>query len=203
MKKLLLYILILLFSHIAFPILADQLSIKGYPRIIDGDTIEIDETKIRFHGIDAPEIKQKCIDENENFWLCGIKAKKALIEIIGSNQVRCEGTKRDRYNRLIAKCYIKNKDIESLMVINGWAVAYIKYSLDYISEENQARENKVGIWNGKFIVPNEWRKQLKKKDNVSSDKCCKICRKGKACGNSCINRNYTCRKPIGCACNAN
>lgn len=31
--------------------------------------------------------------------------------------------------------------------------------------------------------------------------CCKICRKGKACGNSCINRNYTCRKPPGCACN--
>ena len=31
--------------------------------------------------------------------------------------------------------------------------------------------------------------------------CCKICRKGKACGNSCISRRYTCRKPPGCACN--
>lgn len=30
--------------------------------------------------------------------------------------------------------------------------------------------------------------------------CCKICRKGKACGNSCINRSYTCTKPPGCAC---
>ena len=30
--------------------------------------------------------------------------------------------------------------------------------------------------------------------------CCKICRKGKACGNSCINRNYTCHQPPGCAC---
>ncbi len=30
--------------------------------------------------------------------------------------------------------------------------------------------------------------------------CCKICRKGKACGNSCINVNYTCRQPPGCAC---
>ena len=31
--------------------------------------------------------------------------------------------------------------------------------------------------------------------------CCKICKKGKACGDTCINKNYTCRKPPGCACN--
>ncbi|WP_110599775.1 hypothetical protein [Salinicola lusitanus] len=30
--------------------------------------------------------------------------------------------------------------------------------------------------------------------------CCKVCRKGKACGNSCISRNYTCHQPEGCAC---
>ena len=32
--------------------------------------------------------------------------------------------------------------------------------------------------------------------------CCKICTRGKACGNSCINLSYTCRQPPGCACNA-
>lgn len=31
--------------------------------------------------------------------------------------------------------------------------------------------------------------------------CCRVCRTGKACGNSCINQNYTCRQPPGCACN--
>jgi|GEM_PF-3332150 len=30
--------------------------------------------------------------------------------------------------------------------------------------------------------------------------CCKVCRKGKACGNSCISRSYSCSKPPGCAC---
>ncbi len=30
--------------------------------------------------------------------------------------------------------------------------------------------------------------------------CCKVCRKGKACGNSCISRSYTCHKGPGCAC---
>ena len=32
--------------------------------------------------------------------------------------------------------------------------------------------------------------------------CCKICTKGKACGNSCIHQSYTCHKGRGCACNA-
>ena len=31
--------------------------------------------------------------------------------------------------------------------------------------------------------------------------CCKICKKGKACGNSCISRSKTCHKGPGCACN--
>lgn len=30
--------------------------------------------------------------------------------------------------------------------------------------------------------------------------CCKVCSKGKACGNSCISRSYTCHQPPGCAC---
>lgn len=32
-------------------------------------------------------------------------------------------------------------------------------------------------------------------------KCCKICRKGKACGDSCISKDKTCHKGKGCACN--
>ena len=30
--------------------------------------------------------------------------------------------------------------------------------------------------------------------------CCKICTKGKACGNSCIQKSKTCHKGRGCAC---
>lgn len=30
--------------------------------------------------------------------------------------------------------------------------------------------------------------------------CCRTCYKGKACGNACINRHYTCQQPKGCAC---
>ncbi|WP_422369074.1 endonuclease I family protein [Pelagibius sp.] len=41
----------------------------------------------------------------------------------------------------------------------------------------------------------------KTSEQTAQQRCCKICRKGKACGNSCISRSYTCRQPPGCACN--
>ena len=44
------------------------------------------------------------------------------------------------------------------MVRNGYAVAYRRYSKEYISDEDFARENKLGLWQGKFIKPEKWRK---------------------------------------------
>jgi hypothetical protein len=35
---------------------------------------------------------------------------------------------------------------------------------------------------------------------LAPKECCKICRKGKACGDSCIARDKKCHKPPGCAC---
>lgn len=42
--------------------------------------------------------------------------------------------------------------------------------------------------------------ELPEELSIAQGGCCRICRTGKACGNSCINRNYTCRQPRGCAC---
>ena len=148
----------LLFLFFAFSSLADPITVEGVPRIVDGDTLWILQAKIRLHGIDAPEMKQECFDENNIVWLCGKESKKILSIIINSNEITCKGSKRDRYKRLIAKCYIDKVDIASLLVLKGFAVAYTRYSDDYIIEENHAREKKLGIWKGHFSRPSVWRK---------------------------------------------
>ncbi len=61
---------------ILFPLYA-YADITGKPRVIDGDTIEINDQRIRLHGIDAPEAKQTCI-ENGKRWRCGTNATSAL-----------------------------------------------------------------------------------------------------------------------------
>src|SRR3954469_5967220 len=52
--------------------------VTGIPRIVDGDTIAIGETKIRLEGIDAPETDQLCFDAKGGRWTCGIAARGKL-----------------------------------------------------------------------------------------------------------------------------
>jgi endonuclease YncB( thermonuclease family) len=54
-------------------------AISGVPRIVDGDTIAIGDTRIRLEGIDAPETDQVCLDQNGAKWTCGIAARDHLV----------------------------------------------------------------------------------------------------------------------------
>ena len=63
----------------------------------------------------------------------------------------------DRYGRTVAVCHVGSEDLDRWMVEQGWAVAFRKYSLDYVDAENDAREAGRGIWQGEFEMPLEWR----------------------------------------------
>jgi hypothetical protein len=39
----------------------------------------------------------------------------------------------------------------------GWALAYRRYSMDYVAAEDEARKAKRGMWRGTFVKPWEWR----------------------------------------------
>lgn len=133
--------------------------IKGKPRIVDGDTIWIGHTKIRLHGIDAPETRQNCKKEDSTEYRCGQMAIFVLAKIIKEHRITCKGDKVDRYKRRISVCYAGSFDINAEMVKRGWAVAYRRYSSDYVDEEEFAKNNKVGMWQGEFIKPWDWRKR--------------------------------------------
>jgi len=135
-------------------------ALKGQPRIIDGDTIELSGQKIRLHGIDAPEAKQTCTKEGKE-WLCGQEASWALARIIEEHWVTCKPKDTDRYGRIVAVCYMAEGqiDINSLMVEQGWALAYRRYSGDYVGQEATAKNSGVGIWAGEFMEPWEWRRK--------------------------------------------
>ena len=63
--------------------------ITGKPRIIDGDTLQISNTKIRLHGIDAPEMRQTCTTSKGEEQLCGVLAKQALERLVRGQDVTC------------------------------------------------------------------------------------------------------------------
>ncbi len=139
----------------ATPAFAD---VTGIASVIDGDTIEVHDQRIRLHGIDAPESRQLCRKDGER-WRCGKDASSALKAFLGSRPVSCEELDRDRYRRIVAKCAVDGVDIGDWMVSQGWAVAYYQYSYEYSRAEQRAKSARRGIWAGEFEKPWEWRKQ--------------------------------------------
>ena len=131
-------------------------------QVIDGDTIHIGKLKYRFFGIDAPEIKQICEKDNTKIQ-CGVIAKSVLKNKIADKIPECIVKDKDRYQRLVAECFIGKESLSRFMVREGYAVAYTQYSKDFIEDEKYAKENKLGIWSMNFQMPSEYRKSLRNK----------------------------------------
>ena len=131
-------------------------------QVIDGDTIHIGKLKYRFFGIDAPEIKQICEKDNTKIQ-CGVIAKSVLKNKIADKIPECVVKDKDRYQRLVAECFVGKESLSRFMVREGYAVAYSQYSKDFIEDEKYAKENKLGIWSMNFQMPSEYRKSLRNK----------------------------------------
>jgi len=157
MKKIIFIICVILFltSTNSF-----SKTIIGNARVIDGDTININNNKIRLHGIDAPETKQTCKLDSVD-WFCGKQSTEELKKIINNQSVECKVNDIDIYNRYVAICLVNELNLNQWMVKNGWAIAYRYYSTDYIIEEKYARDNKLGIWKSEFLKPYQYRKNNK------------------------------------------
>ena len=126
-------------------------------KITDGDTIKINGEKIRFSGIDTPELKQTCLKEGvKNF--CGKEAKQILIDKIADNKVTCVREGKDRYKRTLAECFVNDESLSSYLVRSGYAFAYRKYSKKFIIDEDYARINNLGMWSMEFEYPWHFRR---------------------------------------------
>lgn len=129
----------------------------GVASVVDGDTIEIHGQRIRLHGIDAPESSQPCTRPGGEVWPCGRHAANALADEIGRATVHCGPLGQDRYRRTIAVCRKGGEDLGQWMVARGWAVAFRRYSLDYVAAEDRAYAARRGVWSGDFQMPWDWR----------------------------------------------
>ena len=168
-KAILLYLICLIFFFLTYQDVksSEITSVTGYAKVTDGDTIKIDTFKIRLDGIDAPEKKQKCKKTYLTIifftftkdYPCGKISTQKLQKKINNKVITCKILDIDRYKRLIGECYKRNLNLNSWLVSNGYAVAYRKYSKKYISNEINAKNEKKGLWQGKFEMPWDFRRK--------------------------------------------
>ena len=149
---------LILIASLALPVTASGAEeVTGVATVIDGDTIDIHGQRIRLHGIDAPESGQTCVADGAKY-RCGQKAALALSDRIGRGAVTCKAKDTDRYGRVIAVCFNGQEDLNGWLVSEGLAVAYRRYSQDYVTHEAQAKSISAGLWAGEFVMPWDWRR---------------------------------------------
>jgi endonuclease YncB( thermonuclease family) len=127
--------------------------LDGQPRVIDGDTLELGGRRLRLAGLDAPELSQTCEREGA-VYRCGETARDALRELVRGGMA-CTVSGHDKYRRDLARCEASGRDVGSVLVSRGVAVAYGRYE----AEEREARQRAVGVWAGRFDRPSAWRSE--------------------------------------------
>ena len=124
--------------------------------VSDGDTIRLGDVKIRFSGIDAPEINQTCV-ASEGKVACGKISKDILIAKVTNNKISCSDEGKDVYGRILGECFVNGESLSSYLVREGFAFAYRKYSNKYIKDEEYAKFNNLGMWSMEFEYPWDYR----------------------------------------------
>jgi endonuclease YncB( thermonuclease family) len=152
MVKLLLPLVMVMF---AMPAVASQ--ITGPAEAVDPTVIAIKGQRIMLFGIDSVMRKQTCTIGGK-IWQCWPAALRNLEILLDQGPVTCETVgEPDVYGRLLARCNLNGESLNEQLVREGWAVARRSETTDYIAAEAEAKENKLGLWQGEFMMPDAFR----------------------------------------------
>lgn len=147
--------IITFFSSFASATQTEIFASSNNVKVVDGDSLEINNKRIRLMGIDAPEYMQTCKDNNNKLYKCGHQSTTFLKNLIKDKSIKCLIHKKDQYDRFLCTCYIDDLDINKEMIKKGQAITYLE--TNYHQEQLFAKQNKLGIWSGDFIHPRLFR----------------------------------------------
>ena len=137
--------------------------VSGLARASDGDSFRLGNDRIRLLGLDAPELAQDCTAESGESWPCGRAARARMAELLATGPADCRPEEIDQYGRLLATCSIDGRDLGATLVAEGLAVS----SGRYWTEEEAARNARLGIWSGDFAAPRTWRDDHPRPQGIS------------------------------------
>jgi endonuclease YncB( thermonuclease family) len=152
MKRMLLPLAML---AVATPVAAK--AITGPAKVLDDQVLEIDGRRIMLFGIDSVMRKQACMLDGK-LWNCWEAAVRNLQILADQGPATCDPVgDPDVYGRILARCTINGKSLNEQLVREGWAVARSSETTDYVAAEAAAKKEKLGLWQGRFQPPDQFR----------------------------------------------
>ncbi len=129
-------------------------------KVLDGDSLKVGNKEVRLFGLDAPEYRQTCFDKKNQQYACGQISYKFLTALAEKKEVHCLYSGKDKYDRFLGKCFVGEVSINEELVKNGMAVIYNFSESDEKMDalEQEAKKQKLGIWQGAFQLPKDYRK---------------------------------------------
>ncbi|CUH76199.1 thermonuclease family protein [Tropicibacter naphthalenivorans] len=164
--------LALIFSLALSSAASAERAVTGPAYIVDGDTLVIDDVRIRLHGIDAVEKNQMCGGQGAPMWPCGKWVTAEVKARYGGRDLSCFERDVDRYGRMVAVCYDGERDLNRELVRGGLAFAYPKYSMNYVGDERHARNVKAGLFGTGVATPATFRKAAR--DGLRAQKAASV-----------------------------
>ncbi len=134
--------------------------LSGRATAITGDMLQLNGRDIRLAGIAAPEANQPCLTASGRRWNCQISAKRALERTLRGKSVACEASGEDASGVTFATCKIGDEDVARALVRDGHVFAANSIFSSYKAEEEPARAEKKGLWQGETVHPDTWRERV-------------------------------------------
>lgn len=152
------------------PTMEDAPTIYGSVRVVNADTLLIQGKYLKIFGIDAPEANQTCANKQGRSYPCGKEAALWLKNWVSSYEVECRIMKQDSKGNMVGTCVLGDYDIGAALINAGWVVVTTQAYDIYGPYEQQAQENRRGLWQGNFYRPADWRKIQAKKPKIKITK---------------------------------
>lgn len=112
-------------------------------------------TPVTLANLEAPPLAQTCTTPAGQDWPCGRWAAYFLLEMVKSKTVTCRVRSEDAQGNKVALCLVERLEINQSLVNQGWALAAGTEGR-YYDAQDQAKAQKVGLWQGTFLRPSEW-----------------------------------------------
>lgn len=131
-------------------------AIGGKAMVLAADIFAVDGRNLRLAATAAPPIDEVC-EGPQGQWPCGQAAALEVSRRISGQDIVCRVVElNDGRGLPSATCRLNDRDIGGWLIRNGLALAYGPGAARYRTEEEQAQQERRGLWQGRFVVPWDW-----------------------------------------------